>query len=327
MGEYLALRLIRRRLTQAVPILLIVLVANFLLLQLAPGDAVDAYIAGLGGGADIAQIASLKKEWGLDQPLYARLGVYMWKMLSFDLGTSFIYKVPVTLVILDRLATTLLLMLSALCFAFSAGLLLGVAAARRAGSWSDTLIVIVGLISYSTPGFWLGLMMIVAFAVKLSWMPLGGMSTFGSELTGIAHVLDVAHHLIMPTFAVSLIYLAIYLRLMRNGMLEVQGLDFVRTARAKGLSETRIAWRHVARNALLPMVTMLGLQFSALFGGSVVIESVFSLPGIGRLAYESVVARDLNTLLGVIFISTLTVIAINLVVDLVYARLDPRIQR
>ena len=129
----------------------------------------------------------------------------------------------------------------------------------------------------------------------------------------------------MPTVAVSLIYLAIYLRLMRAGMLEIYGLDFVRTARAKGLTERRIAWRHVARNALLPMVTMLGLQFSALFGGSVVVESVFSLPGIGRLAYDSVVARDLNTLLGIIFVSTIVVILVNLAVDLIYARLDPRI--
>jgi len=129
----------------------------------------------------------------------------------------------------------------------------------------------------------------------------------------------------MPTVAVSLIYLAIYLRLMRAGMLEIYGLDFVRTARAKGLTEGRIAWRHVARNALLPMVTMLGLQFSALFGGSVVVESVFSLPGIGRLAYEAVVARDLNTLLGIIFVSAIVVILVNLVVDLIYARLDPRI--
>jgi peptide/nickel transport system permease protein len=321
----LAVRLIRRRLAQALPIVLIILVANFLLLQLAPGDAVDAYVAGLGGGADASQIAELRARWGLDRPVWQQLGLFLWRMATLDLGYSYIYNQPVGLLILERLPATLLLMFSGICFAFSLGLMLGIAAARRAGTWADTALVALALVSYAIPGFWLGLMMIVIFSVKLAWLPLGGLGTLGADLTGIPRVLDVARHLIMPTIAVSLIYLAIYLRLMRAGMLEIYGLDFVRTARAKGLTEGRIAWRHVARNALLPMVTMLGLQFSALFGGSVVVESVFSLPGIGRLAYDSVVARDLNTLLGIIFVSTIVVIVVNLVVDLVYARLDPRI--
>jgi len=321
----LAGRVIRRRFVQALPVVLIVLVANFLLLQLAPGDAVDAYVAGLGGGADAAQLDELRARWGLDRPVWAQLALFLWRMLTFDLGTSYIYNQPVGLLILERLPATLLLMASGICFSFSLGLTFGVVAARRAGTWADTALVAIALISYAMPGFWLGLMMIVIFSVKLSWLPLGGLGTLGAELPGLARVLDVARHLVMPTIAVSLIYLAIYLRLMRAGMLEIYRLDFVRTARAKGIGEGRIAWRHVARNALLPMVTMLGLQFSALFGGSVVVESVFSLPGIGRLAYESVVARDLNTLLGIIFVSTLVVILVNLVVDLVYARLDPRI--
>jgi peptide/nickel transport system permease protein len=321
----LAGRVIRRRLVQALPIVLIVLIGNFLLLHLAPGDAVDAYVAGLGGGADATQIAELRARWGLDRPVWQQLALFLWRMLTLDLGTSYIYNQPVGLLILERLPATLLLMSAGICFAFSLGLVLGVAAARRAGSWTDTALVAMSLFSYSMPGFWLGLMLIVIFAVKLTWLPLGGLTTLGAELGGIARVLDVARHLIMPTIAVSLIYLAIYLRLMRAGMLEIYGLDFVRTARAKGIGEGRIAWRHVARNALLPMVTMLGLQFSALFGGSVVVESVFSLPGIGRLAYDSVVARDLNTLLGIIFVSTIVVILVNLAVDLIYARLDPRI--
>lgn len=317
--------LIRRRLAQAVPILLVILVGNFLLLKLAPGDAVDAYIAGLGGGADAAQIAEMKTRWGLDRPVWEQLAVYVWRMVSLDLGHSFIYDQPVALVILDRLAATLLLMLGGICFAFSIGVLLGIAAARYAGSWADVALVSFAMIAYAMPGFWLGLMMIVVFSVKLGWLPLGGIETLGSELSGFARMLDVARHLVLPVVAVSLIYLAIYLRLMRTSMLQVYDLDFVRTARAKGLSEVAVAWRHVARNALLAVVTMLGVQFSALFGGSVVVESVFSLPGIGRLAFDSVVARDLNTLLGIIFVSTIVVILVNLVIDLVYARLDPRI--
>ena len=233
-----------------------------------------------------AQIAELRARWGLDRPVWEQLALFLWRMLTLDLGHSYIYNQPVGLLILERLPATLLLMSSGICFAFSLGLTLGIAAARRAGSWADTALVAFALIAYAMPGFWLGLMMIVIFSVKLAWLPLGGLGTLGAELTGTARVLDVARHLVMPTIAVSLIYLAIYLRLMRAGMLEIYGLDFVRTARAKGLTEGRIAWRHVARNALLPMVTMLGLQFSALFGGSVVVESVFSLPGIGRLAYE-----------------------------------------
>ena len=321
----MALRLIRRRLAQALPIILIILVGNFLLLRLAPGDAVDAYVAGLGGGADAGQIAELRARWGLDRPVWEQLALFLWRSVTFDLGTSYIYNQPVGRLILERLPATLLLMFSGICFAFSLGLTLGIAAARRAGSFADTALVAFALVAYAMPGFWLGLMMIVIFSVKLAWLPLGGLGTLGAELTGFARMLDVARHLIMPTVAVSFIYLAIYLRLMRAGMLEVYGQDFVRTARAKGLTERRIAWRHVARNALLPMVTMLGLQFSTLFGGSVVVESVFSLPGIGRLAYDSVVARDLNTLLGIIFVSTIVVILVNLVIDLIYARLDPRI--
>ena len=321
----MALRLIRRRLAQALPIILIILVGNFLLLRLAPGDAVDAYVAGLGGGADAGQIAELRARWGLDRPVWEQLALFLWRSVTFDLGTSYIYNQPVGRLILERLPATLLLMFSGICFAFSLGLTLGIAAARRAGSFADTALVAFALVAYAMPGFWLGLMMIVIFSVKLAWLPLGGFGTLGAELTGFARMLDVARHLIMPTVAVSFIYLAIYLRLMRAGMLEVYGQDFVRTARAKGLTERRIAWRHVARNALLPMVTMLGLQFSTLFGGSVVVESVFSLPGIGRLAYDSVVARDLNTLLGIIFVSTIVVILVNLVIDLIYARLDPRI--
>ena len=317
--------MIRRRLAQALPIILIILVGNFLLLRLAPGDAVDAYVAGLGGGADAGQIAELRARWGLDRLVWEQLALYLWRTVTLDLGISYIYNQPVGLLILERLPATLLLMFSGICFAFSLGLTLGIAAARRAGTWADTALVAFALVAYAMPGFWLGLMMIVIFSVKLAWLPLGGLDTLGAGLTGIARVLDVARHLVMPTIAVSFIYLAVYLRLMRAGMLDIYGLDFVRTARAKGLSEGRIAWRHVARNALLPMVTMLGLQFSALFGGSVVVESVFSLPGIGRLAYDSVVARDLNTLLGIIFVSTIVVILVNLVTDLLYARLDPRI--
>ncbi len=175
------------------------------------------------------------------------------------------------------------------------------------------------------PTFWFGLMAIVVFSIYLQWLPAGGFEDITVARTGFARTIDIASHLVLPTLTLALFYMAIYLRIMRGSMLEVLTLDFVRTARAKGMDETRVVVRHVLRNALLPMVTLIGLQAGTMLGGSVVVESVFSLPGLGRLAYESVIQRDLNTLLGIVFVSALLVITVNFIVDLLYARLDPRI--
>ena len=316
------LSLAGRRLAASLPSLLIILVGMFLLLQLAPGDAVDALIAQMGGGGDAVE---LRRVYGLDLSVPAQLGNYLWRLVRLDLGFSTIYGKPVATVILERLPTTLLLMSASLSFAFFFGLLFGVIAARRVNGWPDTLISTLGLLFYATPSFWFGLMAIVLFSVHLQWLPAGGYESIGAGLTGIARALDIIRHFVLPTLTLGLIFLAIYLRIMRASMLEVLTLDFVRTARAKGLDETRIVIRHVLRNAMLPMVTLIGLQAGTMLGGSVVVESVFSLPGLGRLAYEAVVQRDLNTLLGIVFISALLVIAVNFLVDLVYARLDPRI--
>jgi peptide/nickel transport system permease protein len=311
-----------RRLAASLPSLLIILVGVFLLLQLAPGDAVDALIAQMGGGGDAA---AMRAQLGLDQSVAAQLAQYLWRLVRFDLGFSTIYGKPVATVIFERLPATLLLMTSSLSFAFFFGLLFGVIAARRVNSWPDTVISTIGLLFYATPSFWFGLMAIVLFAVHLQWLPAGGYESVGEGLTGLTRALDIARHFVLPTLTLGLIFLAIYLRIMRASMLEVLTLDFVRTARAKGLDETRVVVRHVLRNAMLPMVTLIGLQAGTMLGGSVVVESVFSLPGLGRLAYEAVVQRDLNTLLGIVFISALLVIFVNFLVDLVYARLDPRI--
>jgi peptide/nickel transport system permease protein len=319
------LALAGRRLLASLPTLLLILVGIFLLLQLAPGDAVDALIAQTGGGADARAAAEMRAAMGLDLSVPAQLANYMWRLVRFDLGFSSIYGKPVATVIFERLPATLLLMVAALFFAFFFGLVLGVLAARRVNGWTDSLISTLGLVFYATPSFWFGLMAIVLFSVHLQWLPAGGFEEIGSGYTGLRRTLDIATHLVLPTLTLGLIFLAIYLRIMRASMLEVLSLDFVRTARAKGLDETRVVVRHVLRNALLPMVTLIGLQAGTMLGGSVVVESVFSLPGLGRLAYESVVQRDLNTLLGIVFISALLVICVNFVVDLLYARLDPRI--
>lgn len=318
------LKLAGRRLLSSLPTLLILIVGLFLLLQLAPGDTVDALMAQIGGGS-VETAQELRRFYGLEGSTAARLADYLWRLLQMDLGHSAIYNKPVATVIAERLPATLLLMVAALGFAFSAGMALGVLAARRVNGPLDTVISLLGMIFYATPAFWLGLMSIVVFSIWLGWLPPGGFYELGSNKTGLALVFDIARHLLQPTVTLALIYLAVYLRIMRAAMLEVSTLDFVRTARAKGLSQGQVVRRHILRNALLPMVTVMGLQAGAILGGSVVIESVFSLPGIGRLAYESVLQRDLNMLLGIAFISALMVIVVNFIVDLLYAWLDPRI--
>jgi len=318
------LSLAGRRLAASIPTLFLILIGVFLLLQFAPGDTVDAMMAQMGGG-DAATARELRRFYGLDLSIPMQLANYLWRLVRLDLGFSAIYGKPVAAVILERLPPTLLLMTSALSFAFFFGLVFGVIAARGVNRWPDTLISTFGLIFYATPSFWFGLMAIVVFSIYLQWLPAGGFEDIGAAGSGLWRVLDIASHLVLPSLTLGLIFLAIYLRIMRASMLEVLNLDYVRTARAKGLDETRIVTRHVLRNAMLPMVTLIGLQAGTMLGGSVVVETVFSLPGLGRLAYESVVQRDLNTLLGIVFVSALLVILVNFITDLLYARLDPRI--
>jgi peptide/nickel transport system permease protein len=313
-----------RRLAASIPTLILILIGVFVLLQLAPGDTVDALMAQMGGG-DAATAKELRRFYGLDLSVPMQLANYLWRLVRLDLGFSAIYGKPVTTVIFERLPATLLLMTASLSFAFSIGLVLGVIAARRVNGWPDTIISTLGLIFYATPSFWFGLMAIVVFSIYLQWLPAGGFEDITVAHTGLSRTLDIARHLILPSLTLGLIFLAIYLRIMRASMLEVLNLDFVRTARSKGLDETSVVVRHVLRNALLPMVTLIGLQAGTMLGGSVVVESVFSLPGLGRLAYESVVQRDLNTLLGIVFVSSVLVIVVNFIVDIAYARLDPRI--
>lgn len=313
-----------RRLAASLPTLLIILVGLFLLLQLAPGDTVDALVAQIGGG-DPAMIDELRRFYGLDASVAVQLGNYLWRLVRLDLGFSAIYGKPVATVILERLPATLLLMASSLALAFAAGMALGIVAAQRVNRWPDTLISTLGLIFYATPSFWFGLMGIVVFSIHLGWLPPGGFEEIGAGHAGLRRAVDIFWHLLLPTLTLALIFLATYLRIMRAAMLEVMTLDFVRTARAKGLAPTAITVRHVMRNALLPMITLVGLQAGTMLGGSVVVESVFALPGLGRLAYESVVQRDLNTLLGIVFVSAVLVIIVNFLVDLAYARLDPRV--
>lgn len=317
-------RRMRRTLLQAVPTVLVIVVINFFLLQMAPGDAVDI-MAAESGAATEETMAALRRQFGLDMPMLPQLYSYLYNLAHFDLGFSPRYGKPVLDLIMERLPDTLLLMGSALTLAVSLGLMVGSVMAFFAGRLPDRVLSVLSLLFYSIPSFWIGLMMIVLFSVKLGWLPSGGSGTIGADLSGLAAVLDKLRFLALPALSLGLIYAAVYARLTRASVLEVKSQDFVRTARAKGLPARIVNVRHVLRNALIPVTTMAGMHVSGFVGGAVVIETVFSWPGLGRLAYEAVMARDFILLLSILLLSSLLVIATNMIVDLLYSAIDPRI--
>ena len=319
------LRLVAQRLLKAIPLLLAIVICNFVLLKLAPGDAAEV-LAGEAGAGTVEYLAELRARFGLDQPVYVQLWHYIVKLATLDLGFSFRHNQTVLSLILDRLPATLLLMFSGMGLAVVVGAILGVLASQRVNQLRDNIISVFAILSFSVPVFWLGLMLIVVFSVNLGWFPAGGMETMASGKHGVVRMLDILHHMVMPVTTLGLFYVALYTRVMRASMLEVFNQDFVTTARAKGLSERRITFRHVFRNALLPMVTLVGVQFGALLGGSVLVETVFSWPGLGRLAFEAVFQRDINLLLGILLMCSVLVVLSNILVDVMYSQLDPRIR-
>jgi peptide/nickel transport system permease protein len=314
-----------RTLLHTLPTMLGILLINFLLLQLAPGDAADV-MAGESGSATQESLAALRSQFGLDQSIPVQLWTYLNNLAHFNLGYSPRYGSSVEALISQRLGTTLTLMLLALFFSLVVGIALGMMMANWHGRWPDRVLSVCSQFFYSVPGFWIGLMLIVVFSVKLGWLPTGGAGTIGSDLQGWPALLDSLRYMALPASSLALIYIAIYARLTRASMLEAGAQDYVRTAAAKGLSPWVITFKHVLRNALLPITTMAGLHFGGMLGGAVVIETVFSLPGLGRLAYDAVMARDYNVLLGILLISSLLVIITNILVDLLQAGLDPRIR-
>jgi peptide/nickel transport system permease protein len=313
-----------RRLGKAVAVIFAIIVLNFLLIRLTPGDPAMV-IAGEAGSADQKYLDDLRHEFGLDRPLWVQLGLYVGHVAEGDLGYSYRQRMPVAALIADRLPATLLLTGTAMALALTVGVSLGALAAMRAGQLADSAITALALLVFATPSFWIGLMAVLLFSIQLDWLPPFGMTSVGANLTGLALVGDVIQHLVLPAGTLGLFFVAIYARLTRAAMLEVADLDYVRTARAKGLTERRVVRRHILRNALLPVVSYAGLQAGYLVGGSVLIETVFAWPGIGRLAFEAVIGRDYTVLLGVFIVTSIMVIAFNLLTDLVYTLVDPRI--
>jgi peptide/nickel transport system permease protein len=312
------------RLLQVVPSVLGIAVLNFALLHLAPGDAAEI-IAAQSGGASKEFVEELRRSFGIDLPLYQQFFIYLGKLVSFDLGISNVQQRPVLALIGERMPATLLLMLTSIGIAIVVGVFCGVVAAMRHRKWVDSVVSVLALLCYATPQFWLGLMLIVLFSVTLGVLPSGGMMTIGTEMGTFERALDIGRHLVLPALTLGLFYAAVYARLMRASMLEVYSSDFITTARAKGVSEGRISMKHAARNALLPVVTMGGVQIGHMLGGSILVETVFGWPGLGRLLFDGLIQRDLNLLLGILFISSILVVVCNMLVDLVYGLLDPRI--
>lgn len=319
------LSFIAKRLVKAVFVLLAIVVLNFFLIRAAPGDPAQV-MAGEAGAADEIFIAQLREQFGLDRPLHEQLLIYVGGIVTLDMGYSYRQQQPVADLIFDRLPATLILTGTAFIISILLGLLLGALAAARVGKWTDSLITVVALVFYATPLFWIALMAILLFSVQLGWLPGFGMESVGAGYSGFQRVLDVLQHLILPATTLGLFFMAIYARLTRASMLEVMDMDFVKTARAKGLPPGRITRVHVLRNAILPVITLAGIQAGQLVGGAVLTETVFAWPGIGRLMFDALLQRDYNLLLGVFFVSSAMVILFNLVTDVVYTLVDPRIE-
>ncbi len=313
------------RLGKGILVLFAIASLNFLLIRAAPGDPAQV-MAGEAGASDPQVLEQLRKNFGLDRPLVDQYWIYIKGYASLDFGFSYRQQQPVLALILDRLPATLLLTGTAFLVSLGLGTAMGALAASRAGTWQDSIITLLSLIFYATPLFWLALMSQVVFSLKLNLLPDVGYESIGANYEGWARATDVAAHLVLPALTLGLFFTAIYSKMMRASMLEVAQADFVKTARAKGLAKGVVLRRHVARNAILPVVTLAGMQIGQLVGGAVLTETVFAWPGIGRLMFDSLVERDYSVLLGVFFFSSALVVLFNIVTDVVYRFVDPRIE-
>ena len=315
-----------RRVFYGILLMLGVVVLNFLLIRLAPGDPA-VVIAGEMGGASEEMLAQIRADYGLDKPVLVQLGIYLGNVLQGDLGQSFFFNQPVTKLIALRVWPTILLVISALVLSITAGVTLGVLAARKPNGLMSAFVAIFSTIGYAVPVFWTGIMLIILFASIFPIFPVEGMQNVRlRDANPFVQAVDIAHHLVLPAFTLAVIYLAQYARLSRASMLEVLGSDYIRTARAKGASEGTVLFKHALRNAALPILTVAGLQFGNLISGALLVETVFNWPGMGRLAFDSILRRDYPTIMGVLFFASAMVVIANILTDLSYRVADPRLR-
>ncbi|TMI89404.1 MAG: ABC transporter permease [Bacillati bacterium ANGP1] len=306
-----------RRLLQMIPVLFFVSVIIFVLINLVPGDAARLF---LGEEAPPDALAALRHELGLDRPLYVQYLRWVGGMLRGDFGHSFKDNRKVLTTVLQKVPVTGELTIAALAIAWTIAIPAGVVAAWRRRTAVDYSASAAALTGLSIPNFWLGIMLIYLFAVHLRWLPASGFVPLGQD-----PVLNLKT-IVMPAFVLGIVLAAVVMRQLRSSMLEVLSADYVRTANAKGLGERVVLVRHALRNAVIPVITVMGIQMGTLFGGAVITETIFALPGLGRLTVESIYGRDYPMLEGVVMFSAFAVLAVNLVVDIVYSLIDPRIK-
>lgn len=311
---------ILRRFLFAIPTLIGISIITFVIVRLAPGDPIRLFT--FGSRASNEDIEALRHLYGLDQPLPIQYLDWMWKLIHGDFGQSFIYHTDAATLFIQYIPNTLQLAVVALIIQLLIGVPLGVIAALKRGTWIDGFIRVFGVAGHAVPAFWLGLVLILFFAVQLRWLPSQGLLTVGKDSWDI---LDRVKHMLLPAFVLSLTGVANYSRLLRTETLEVLSQDFVRTAHAKGLHERTVMFVHALRNALIPVVTALGGILAALIGGALVIEQVFSWPGIGRFTFAAAIAKDYPVIQAGVMISAVLLVVSYIIRDIAYAVVDPRI--
>lgn len=306
-----------RRIASALPVLLVVSLVSFVIIAIVPGD-VTAEIAG--SDSSEAQRAEIRERLGLDRPLHEQVLHWYARLLQGDLGQSYLLNMPVTDAVLERLPVTLSLAGLALLLAIILGMLLGILAAARHGTWLDQASMFVALFGLSVPDFWFALVLISVFSVGMGWLPTGGYVPIDEDFVGWARSMT------LPALALAITQMGVIARMTRSSMLEVMSQDYIRTARAKGMVRRTVIFKHALRNALIPIVTVVGVMTGVLLGGAVVIESVFSLPGVGRLIIGAIQRRDYPVIQGGLLITATVFVFVNILVDLAYGLLDPRVR-
>lgn len=313
-----------RRLLQLIPLLLGVSLLSFFVMHLAPGDPTSLFTD---PNINPLELARIRANWGLDQPIIVQYFYWLKNVLRGDFGTSYLTGQPVISEILERLPATLLLMIPAYILTFLITIPLGVFSAIKKGSWFDNLVTIFTFIGMATPSFWLGLMLMLLFSVQLGWLPAVGMHDVLLQQNDIGHrTLDLLRHMVLPLTTMTLLSLAGLSRYQRAAMLEVLNQDYIRTARAKGLPGRVVIFKHALRNALIPIVTILGLSLPDLFGGAFIIETIFAWPGMGRLGVLAIFQRNYPLIMGIVVLSAVLIMLGNLLADIGYALVDPRVK-
>lgn len=319
-------RYIVSRIIQTVPLIFGVIIFNFILIRLAPGGPAYA-LAGSERALTVEFVERINREFGLDRPLYEQLFLYISNVLRGELGISYYFREPVLPLILERIPATALLMGAQFAISLLVGVALAIVVSRKKHkSVIDKASTVLSLMAYSTPTFWLGFILILFFSIQMKLLPSSGITTAGADFTGMAWLVDVLRHMLLPSLTLGLTGIAIYFGLTRAGLRESLSQDYIMTARAKGLDDNRILTHHALRNSLLPVISVAGMSIGVLLSGAVLVETVFAWPGVGKLLYDAFLARDLPMIIGVFIVVSIAVIIANLLTDIVYAVIDPRIR-